>query len=192
MNMEQLELSSGVVLNMWHGSPLAIDTVTQSMKLTDPVPVPPMVYSEDKNREEPNDNDPDYKAAIAEWNARLSIRLFTVLLATSSSVKEVPDGMIAHDSPEFIEIMEMSGIVPRLTSIGLYVQWITILAAKKDDQELLGTHLLRLAGLSESDIAEAEATFRSVSESDADQEPLSNVNGRDRDRVQDTHSRAGV
>ena len=90
MDMEEITLSSGVVLNMWAGSPLAMDSVTQSMKLTDPVPQPPVVHSEEKNRDEPNPNDPGYKAALNEWNARLSIRLFTVLLATSSSVKNTP------------------------------------------------------------------------------------------------------
>lgn len=183
MNIEEITLSSGVVLNMWAGSPLAMDSVTQSMKLTDPVPQPPVVHSEEKDRDEPNPNDPGYLTALNEWNARLSIRLFTVLLATASKVKSTPEGMITHDSDEFIEILEMSGVIPRHTDVGLYVQWVMILAAKKDDQELLGTQLLRLAGLSESDIAEAEATFRGLSERDSDQAPLSSVNGSDRDRV---------
>lgn len=192
MKMEQLELSTGVVLNMWHGSPLAIDTVTESMKKSDPVPQPPMVHSDEKDRDEPNENDPTYKAAVAAWNARLSIRLFTVLLATSSAVKTTPEGMIRHDGPEFVEVLEMSGVPPRQTDVGKYVQWVMIVAAKKDDQELLGTHLLRLAGLSESDVAEAEATFRGLSESDADSRSSDNVDSSNGDRIPDTSSRIGV
>ena len=100
--------------------------------------------------------------------------------------------MINHDSAEFVEILEMSGFTARRTSVGLYVQWVSILAAKKDDQEMLGTQLLRLAGLSESDIAEAEATFRDISERDTDPAALDNVNGSDGDRVPGPDSRVGV
>lgn len=180
--MEEITLSTGVILNLWKGSTLALDQATEALKKSDPVPEPPMVFSEDKGREESNPNDPAYIKAIANWNGRLSIRFFTVLLATASSVKFVPENMIKHDSDEFVEVLEMSGIEPRRTNVGLYVQWVALFAGL-DDQELLGTHLLQLAGVSEASIAEAEATFRSDEERDTDQDAPDNRDGHDRDRV---------
>ncbi len=192
MEIEQLTLSTDVVLNLWRGSPLAIDNVVQGMKETDPKPTAPMVHSDEKDRDEPNENDPDYKRASLEWTSRIGLRIYAVLLATASSVKSIPKGMMAHDSDEFLEVLEISGIVPRRTSIGLYVQWVHLIAAVQGDAEVLGEKLLRLAGISEAEIAEAEATFRSVQERDTDQDASDNVNGRDRDRVQDTVTGLGV
>ena len=178
----EITLSTGVILNLWKGSTLALDQATEALKKSDPTPEPPMVFSEDKGRDESNPNDPVYVKAMQNWNGRLSIRFFTVLLATASSVKFVPEGMTTHDSEAFIEVLEMSGIEPRRTNVGLYVQWVSLFAGL-DDQELLGTHLLQLAGVSEASIAEAEATFRGDEERDADQDAPDNVNGADRDRV---------
>ncbi len=182
MKMEEITLSTGVVLNLWKGSTLALDQATEALKKSDPTPEPPMVFSEDKGREESNPNDPGYVKAMQNWNGRLSIRFFTVLLATASSVKYVPEGVIAHDSESFIEVLEMSGIEPRRTNVGLYVQWVTLFAVL-EDQELLGTHLLQLAGVSEASIAEAEATFRGDEERGTNQDTSDNVNGSDRDHV---------
>lgn len=191
MKMEEITLSTGVILNLWKGSTLALDQATEALKKSDPTPEPPMVYSEDKGREESNPNDPGFIKALQTWNARLSIRFFTVLLATASSVKFVPEGMTTHDSEEFIEVLEMSGIEPRRTKLGLYVQWVTLFAGL-EDQELLGTHLLQMAGVSEASIAEAEATFRGDEERDTDQNASDNVNGADRDRVSVETSGPGI
>ncbi len=191
METEQFTLTTGVVLNLWHGSPLAIDNVVQGMKDTDPQPMPPMVHSEEKDRDEPNENDPEYKKVSLEWTSRIGLRIYAVLLATSSSVQSIPEGMIQPDSDEFIEVLQISGIVPRRTSIGLYVQWMQMIAAGPKDTELLGTKLLRLAGISEGDIAEAQATFRGLPKSDANPDASSDVNGSDRDRVQGATSGIG-
>ncbi len=182
MEIKEIELSNGVVLSVWKGSTLALDQATEALKKSEPSPEPPMVWSEDKGREESNPNDPVYVKAMQNWNGRLSIRFFTVLLATASAVKSVPDGMIAHDSESFIEVLEMSGIEPRRTNVGLYVQWVSLFAGL-EDQELLGTHLLQMAGVSEASIAEAEATFRGDEERDTDQVAPDNVNGADGDSV---------
>ncbi len=191
MKMEEITLSTGVVLNLWKGSTLALDQATEALKKSDPTPEPPMVFSEGKGREESNPNDPGYVKAVQNWNGRLSIRFFTVLLATASSVKYVPEGVITHDSDEFIEVLEMSGIEPRRTNVGLYVQWVSLFAGL-EDQELLGTHLLQLAGVSEASIAEAEATFRGDEERGTDQDASDNVNGRDRDSVPVETSGPGI
>lgn len=191
MEMKEITLSTGVILNLWKGSTLALDQATEALKKSDPTPEPPMVYSEEKGRDESNPNDPGYVKAMQNWNGRLSIRFFTVLLATASSVNFVPEGMTTHDSEEFIEVLEMSGIEPRRTKLGLYVQWVTLFAGL-EDQELLGTHLLQLAGVSEASIAEAEATFRGDEERGTDQNAPDNVNGADRDRVSVETSGPGI
>lgn len=192
MANEKLELSTGVILNVWNGSPLAIDNVVQGMKETDPAPTPPMVHSVEKDRDEPNENDPDYKRASLEWTSRIGLRIYAVLLATSSNVQSIPEGMIKPDSDEFIEVLQISGIVPRRTSVGLYVQWMQMIAAGPKDTELVGTKLLRLAGVSEAAIADAEATFRNLPQSDANPRVSSDVNGSDGDRIPDDDSRVGV
>lgn len=189
---EEFELSSGVVLELGRAAPLILTNVTKEMNETNPPPKPPMVYSEEKSREEPNENDPQYLRAKREWDAFLSLRVIEVLIATASKVKSIPDEMIKPESDEFIELLEISGIPPRRTSMGIYTQWLQMVAAQKDDIGLLGVELLRISGLSEEDVAEAEATFRGLSESDTDPNALSSVNGSDRDRVPDDNSRVGI
>lgn len=190
--MEELELSSGVVLELGRAAPLVLTNVTKEMNESNPPPKPPMVYSETKSREEPNENDPQYLRTKREWDALLSLRVIDVLIATSSKVKSIPDGMISHDSEEFLELLEISGITPRRTSMGLYTQWLQMVAAQQNDIGLIGIALLRISGISEEDVAEAEATFRGLQESDADSDTSSRVNGSDGDRVSDSNPRIGV
>ncbi|KKN78141.1 hypothetical protein LCGC14_0353680 [marine sediment metagenome] len=189
---EEIELSSGVILTLTPGAPLALNNVMNEMNQSDPPPKPPDVWSEDKERNEPNPNDPDYKKAMAERDSNWSMKIFTLLLATSSTVKDIPDGMMTPESDDFLEMMEMAGIVPRRTPTGRYVQWVQMVAILKDDTKLLNIQLLRLTGLSEDDIAEAEATFRDLTESDTDQESRRAVNGQDRDRVSEPDSRVSA
>ena len=192
MEMELLELSSGVVLELGRAAPLVLTNVTKEMNESNPPPKPPIVYSEEKSREEPNENDPQYLKAQSEWNAFLTLRVIDVLIATSSKVKSIPDGMISHDSDEFLELLEISGITPRRTKMGLYTQWIQLVGAQKDDIGQIGIALLRITGVAEESVAEAEATFRSLQESDTDPEAPSWVNGSDGDRVSDSNPRIGV
>lgn len=192
MEKEEFKLSSGVVLELGRAAPLLLTNVTKEMKESNPPPQPPMVFSEEKSREEPNENDPQYLQARREWDAFLGLRIIDVLIATSSNVKSIPDGMISHDSDEFLELLEISGMTPRRTSMGLYTQWLQMVGAQSDDIGQVGLTLLRIAGLSEEDVSDAEATFRSLQESDANSDASSRVNGSDRDRVPDGNSRIGV
>ncbi len=192
MKMEELELSSGVVLELSRAAPLIITTVTKEMNESNPPPKPPMVYSDTKSREEPNENDPGYIQAKREWDALLGLRLIEVLVAVSSKVKSIPGEMIGHDSDEFLELLEISGVTPRRTEMGRYSQWLQMVGAHGDDIGQVGAGILRISGLSEEDVAEASATFRSLPESDTDQGASNRVNGQDRDRIPDDNTRIGV
>ncbi len=182
MEKERVEMETGIVLNIWKGSALALDSATEALKKSDPVPEPPMVFSQEKGRDEENPNDPAYRRAVMNWNARLIVRYFQLLIATASEIVFVPETMIKHDSDEFLEVLEVGGIPPQKTSIGLYVQWVSMYVTGAD-QRTLGTQLLALAGVSEASVAESEATFLGDEERDTDQDVPDNVNGRDRDHV---------
>jgi hypothetical protein len=84
-------LSTGVRVRLQQ---VSLDTLDRAMRKL-AKPEVPMWFNEDKGREEPNPNDPDYLAAVAQYNVdqyRVSRDIFVLF------GMELVDGMPADDS----------------------------------------------------------------------------------------------
>ncbi len=161
--------TSGVELNLHKPAGMALDRAIQDLSKTDPPPKVPTVWIEDKGRDEPNPNDPDYRQSYAVWAANASKRMFRVMVFTGTSVNSVPEGMLRHDEEAFAEYVVALQIGKPETKYDLYLIWVESVAAKdKDDLRLLTERLAQMAGLSAEDVAEAVNSFLGDAEQSTD------------------------
>jgi hypothetical protein len=156
-DQDTITLSTGVVLRLRRPSPMVVATAMR--KVAKDEPKPPMVHNENKGRDEPNPNDPDYLAAHRAWTAEAGIRSLGSLLPTGTILEEKPDGIVGPDDEDYADLMASMGIDPAAGKYTRYVQWVLHVACGKDDIAPLGIALLRRAGVSEEDVREAEETF---------------------------------
>jgi len=165
---DTLKLTNGVVLRLRNPSPMAVAAALQSVG--DDEPKPPKVWIKDKDREEENPADPEYLAAKRIWLATAGQRALRALLPTGTALESKPDDVVGPDDEDYADLMASMGIEPGAGRFTRYVQWVLYVAAGgTDDFQKLSMLLMRRAGVSEEDVAEAEATFRGDTSGPADQ-----------------------
>lgn len=158
--LETFICRTGVKLDLRKPSSLALSDVVRQFSKSDPPPEVPTVWIENKSRDEPNPNDPNYKAAQMMWSAGAAERIFNVMIVTGVEIIDVPEGFPAHDSEDFGLRLQAMGLEPSTNPYKLRIDWIRFVAAKEgDDLAILNDKLLRYAGLSGEDVAEAMARF---------------------------------
>ena len=133
---------------------MLLSRVMESVQKDDPSPTVPMVFIEDKGREEENPNDPDYRAALAVWNANAVMRMFNALVVSCLTIKELnsaydPYGEDFEDFLVAVELEPVKGKLPR------FLQWIQTYALIKEESRQLTEWMMALAGVTEEDVAEA-------------------------------------
>ena len=184
------ELDSGVKLRFHQFSPLLLNQIASTIGENEPKP--PMAFDENKERELENPLDPDYVAEHNRWAAATSVRLLRALVAAGSKLEEKPDDMMAADSEEFEQFMELVEIPISVNAQGRYTQWVMYVAlTSPEDMNNLNIELMRLAGAREEDVAEAQALFRSIEERRADNGASPKRSRRDRRAVRPAGRRAG-
>lgn len=184
------KLESGVKLRFHKFSPLLLNQIAQTIGENEPKP--PMVFDENKEREEENPNDPDYVAAKTRWAAATSVRLLRALVSAGTNLESKPDDMMAADSDDFETFMELVEIPISGSAQGRYTQWVMYVAlTSPEDMNNLNIELMRLAGAREEDVAEAQALFRSIEERLADNGASPKRSRRDRRAVRTPRRRAG-
>ncbi len=176
------ELASGVKLRFHKFSPLLLNQIATTIGENEPKA--PMVFDENKARDEENPLDPDYVAAHNLWAAATAVRLLRALVAAGTKLESRPDDMMADDSEEFEQFMELVQIPISANSQGRYTQWVMYVAlTSPEDMNALNIELMRLAGAREEDVAEAQALFRSIEERRADNGASPKRSRRDRRAV---------
>jgi hypothetical protein len=88
---EIVTLSTGVVVRL---SPVS-SSLVEEMKAAIPMPAVPVVYIEEKEREEENPNDPRYMAAVEEVHTERADAMFDALVMFGV---ELPDGLPEDDT----------------------------------------------------------------------------------------------
>lgn len=163
---KEIELSNGIVLSVKPMPPMLLNSVANSI----PEPEVPKVYLEDKGRDEPNPNHPDYLRAVAERNAKVSLATINCILYACTTLKYVPDGMWKVEDDDWLPLAEMANI-PFVTTdkVQRYLAWLRVYAiATVDDLSRVQTVPLMLAGITEEEVDEALSSFRSGEGRDAD------------------------
>lgn len=157
-----IELSNGVVLRFKKVSRNEISYAARNANRDHPEPKPPMIRIENKGRDEPNPNNPDYKQALLLYNIEATARVMDVLYARAIEVVTRPPEISAPESQEFQDYLELvQGETLRQSELGRLVQWLRYWAIPDEDQLAFQRKVLQLAGVPVQDIREVETTFPS-------------------------------
>ena len=176
-----LELSTGVKLRLKKPSPMLVKEATQGLMREEQKP--PKVFIQEKEREEPNPNDPGYIADHNVWLAEVGVRSLKALIPTGTALIEKPDDIVGPDDEDFVDLMEAMGQVPATGKYSRYVQWVMSVACSGPDLEILSVRLMRLAGIPEEDVSDVLGTFPGIQERLANPGGTSGRGDPDRDQV---------
>jgi hypothetical protein len=177
-NPTSLTLASGVRLKLRPPAPKAITLRQEQFELTKPKP--PMVYIEDKGREEPNEADPDYVYALELHEAKRSEMITDILALTGTSLDHLPEGMEGPESDWFADLLLALKIDVSPARAGRYVQWLKYHAATETELNHLNRQLLVMLGTPEQEVNAALEDMKSLAERRAAQGPSSAGNGVNR------------
>lgn len=156
-----ITLSSGVVLRRGQPAVWAITEVERQM--APERPKPPMLENPDRGRAEPNEADPDYQDALADWGTRVMERRYQVIIATSTRIERIPEGVPDPYDPQWVEMLAALGIAcpADMTESERYLRWVKFVAAPANEDWLaLYAGVPRQIGVPEEDVAAAQETFR--------------------------------
>lgn len=140
-----------------------------------PEPMPPVYYNEELDREEPNPQDPRYKAAYSNWSSSISGAITDLNIALGTEAVHIPKNVNSPESEEFIDkltiILSTFGWTKReIKAIGKttrYLYWVKYEAAssgfvnKGDDLDVLISEVNRASGVPEEDVTEEISGFQS-------------------------------
>lgn len=159
---ELITLSTGVVLRLRQPSTWAVTEVVRQMMKDRPEP--PVLPNPDRGRDEVNEADPDYQAALVAWDDRLLERKYEVVIATGTRVESLPADMPACESAEWLEVLAAVGLPQpaEMTATERYIRWVKYVAAPAlTDWIALIQGMQPRAGTPETEVAAAAETFRS-------------------------------
>lgn len=155
---KEVTLSSGAVVRLNAVSPMLVLAVNNSI----PEPKVPIFRNEEKQRDEPNELDPEYIAAVQKRQLDLTRLTTEAYVANGVTVLSIPPNKSELSSDDWIEGLELVGIEVRKSGKGRFVDWIQyhLLEDANDLTELL-TGVAVTGGLvSEADVEAAAESFR--------------------------------
>lgn len=155
---DRVTLSNGIVLKLRPVPPLAIREIAVRFA---PPPVP-VVWIADKERDEPNPNDPDYLAAMTRYLQDQTYRVADVSMALGTAVESVPEFMERPESDGWIEPLEAVGLViDRDNRHKRYLAWLRLYAVTSNaDLTRVMRGVTMLAGVTEEEVQRAVRAFR--------------------------------
>lgn len=125
-------------------------------------PAMPKVYISDKETHEENPSDPEYVAALQDYNIRVGTMGVTAMLAFGAEVIDKPDTVQAPEdkgwSDDLFEIFEVE--VPAAGK-GRFAAWLRLYVLTDPDLTDVLDSIRKASGIvMESEVADAQATFR--------------------------------
>lgn len=137
-------------------------------------PPVPIVFLEDKGRNEENPNDPDYQAALQEFQLERGLLVVNTHLAFGTKLlnaDELPEGKFPVDDPTWAEdLQETLGIIVPPKGKARYLRWLKFHLLDGDDMNEIAAAVMRYSGrVTEADVEQAENSFRDNESGPADQ-----------------------
>jgi hypothetical protein len=154
-----IKLTSGVVVRTRPVPILVIQKVSARFKL----PEPPVVYLEEKGRNEPNPNDPRYLAECERITTEQRLAIVDAMIMLGTEVVSVPGELFKPESDEWIEIVEyLTGeTIPRDNKRLRQLYWLKYYAIQgADDLIALERAIVKEMGVPETMVSEALSSFR--------------------------------
>lgn len=174
-NRSELTLANGIVLEFRSVSPILTGAVRAELELN--VPKPPVVWLEEKGRNEENPNDPDYLAALERQQHLNDVAMSDVITYSGVEIKHVPEGLFPpeHDgwlSDPRIIMARRSGLdFDAEDTIKRKVVWMRLYAIEDYvDARLWDEVQTELIGIREEEVQEALAGFRDIQGRPADRD----------------------
>ena len=184
---KSIKLSNGITLKVKPMPPMLFNSVVNSI----PEPEVPKVYMEDKGRDEPNPNHPDYIKAVNERTVAISLATMNLILVACTEIEYLPDGMEGPESDDWPYLAEMAGITfDHSNKHERYLAWLRAYAISTvNDMTQVQTVPLMLAGVSEEEVDTAMDAFRSGEARDSDSGLPDEEHSPDGDNISDISSR---
>lgn len=151
-------LSSGVVLACKPVPPLAMREVAIHV----PPPAVPTWHNPDKDREEPNPNDPAYIKAVENYQAEQLFKVTEVIMLLGTEIKSTPPDIIAYTSDDWLGPLTVLGVIvdePK-NKWERYLMWLRFYACKtqSDVANIIG-RVVAVSGVTEVEVQRAAAAF---------------------------------
>jgi hypothetical protein len=181
---KRITLSNGIVLKVKPMPPMLLNSVANSI----PEPEVPKVFLEDKGREEPNPNHPDYLRAVAERNSTISLATINLILFACTEIIEVPDDVWKLESDDWVPLAKMAKVnFDPKDKTERYLAWLRCYALQTiDDLNQAQMIPLKLSGITEEEVEEAMETFRGGEVGDTDQPISIEIGSSNGDHVSDS------
>lgn len=130
----------------------------------------PVVFIAEKDRSEENPNHPAYVSAMREYNLSVSLAIVDTYLALGTSLLSKPADMEGPEGGEWIERLEVLGVVvPTDKKFVRYLMWLKLSALSDDESTSLIRACQRFNGLTiEDDVEAALDGLKSDEERDSD------------------------
>jgi hypothetical protein len=161
-------LENGVRLRIKRVPPLLIQTTGSKLKR----PTPPIVYIEEKGREEENPMSPSYLAAVEDYEFELGTLIINTLLMMGTELIECPNSFPGPADSGWVEPIEFllgEGIVPENKPKVRYLLWLKYVALSTNDEiQDVARAVYRRVGVTEEDVSRAIDKFRGDTPGDAD------------------------
>lgn len=158
-DLDTCTLASGVVLKVKKVSPLLLRRAVQ--KVTKPVI--PVFHDEDRGRDIENPNDPDYLAALAEYESSQGYASLDMMILMGTELISVPEGMDRPEDTDWVELLRVGGIDPDISSDhARYLSWMQLIAiTDMADVQSIAMAVARKTAVREVDVQASLDSFRS-------------------------------
>lgn len=190
-----VKLSSGLVLKIKPPPQHLVRAARERV----PRPEIPVVFIEEKGRDEPNPNHPDYLEAMAQYEVAQQLAAGDVALlhGTAPDLATLPPDMHPPDSDEWIDGVALMGIDEKQLDVSTptrrYWAWLRFHALRTDEDIAVATYApMMLNRLNEEDVALAVASFRRTRRDGSNRGLRAVVQGLDGDQVREGPAPAGA
>lgn len=164
--VDTLTLATGVVLRFKAISPQSVIDVMNTFV----PPKVPVVWDEEREREIENPEHPEYLEAMRKFQSRQGFAMYDTAVALGVTVDTIPEGFEGPDGEDWIDTLEMLGIVfNRDKKAVRKLMWLKHIAITGTvEMERIVVNILRRSGVTEEDVQVAAAGFRRDTPRDTD------------------------
>lgn len=124
-----------------------------------PVPKVPMVFIQERGREEPHPHDPGYQAEISQYNNKVQSCIHKMYIMRGCEVSNIPSSIPKPESDDWFEGMEEFMVIPK-GKLARQTLWLFNFISDAELNEIV-EDLMILSGLiTEEVVDEAVKSFR--------------------------------
>ena len=137
-------------------------------------PEPPMVESPGREgRMEPWEGDPRYQEELGRWEYQMSETTLNVMLGLGTKPEYIPEDIDKPDGTDWVELLESVEVPLKLNSgPARYLSWLRFyVLSNTADIAKVSEAVARRSGVLETDVSEAQSSFRGGENGRANPEP---------------------